>query len=145
MISPELKSALARLSTGRLQRLVDRIEAEPDIELTVRGWYPQCPMVAAGFSPSRDGAGPECRFAAEWDRCARAEPHWWHAFFPLPYRACRSDVRGLLRAANTVLAARDARVAAAASDTGRREQATGTNFSIPPGFMEPRRTRRDRG
>lgn len=113
MISEPLTAALADLSTTRIQRLVDAIESDATIKLTVRAWSPNCPMVAAGFDPC-DGFVldcPERRFAAAWDRFAKPEPRyrWAPVFFPLVRSARRSDVQALLRAANEVLAARQER------------------------------------
>jgi len=112
----DLTKALDALSTERLQRLVDRIEHDPDIEVTVGASRPQCPMVLAGLDPqTATPHGPEHRFAAVWDRCATAEPGWW---MPVPSAgrpARRSDVQLLLRTANAVLATRLVREAAAAT------------------------------
>jgi hypothetical protein len=112
MTTQDLTTALEGLSTERIQRLVDRLEREPDIKVTVRAWRPQCPMVLAGFEPLTEPANaPEQRFAAVWDRFARPERR--HRL-PLPWDlasaqvACRTDVQRLLHQANGVLAARSA-------------------------------------
>jgi hypothetical protein len=111
----ELQQALANLATERIQRLVDRLEAKPEVTCTVGAWRPSCPMVLAGFDPrTASPSSPETRFAAVWDRVAVARrERWWS----LPLRrfgpgrvACRADVRLLLRAANGVLAHRAALV-----------------------------------
>jgi hypothetical protein len=113
MTTEDLKIALEGLSTERIQRLADRLEREPEIEVTVKAWRPQCPMVLAGFEPLTEPANaPEQRFAAVWDRFARPERR--HRL-PLPWDlastqvACRADVQRLLHQANGVLAARSAR------------------------------------
>lgn len=110
MTTEDLQTALEGLSTERIQRLVDRLEAEPDIEVTVKAWRPQCPMVLAGFEPLTEPANaPEQRFAAVWDRFARPERR--HRL-PMPWDvgsahvACRTDVQRLLHRANAVLAVR---------------------------------------
>jgi hypothetical protein len=106
----DLQSALEQLSTERLRRLVDRLERDPDVKVTVGAWRPRCPMVLAGFDPKTADANlPEHRFAAVWDHFASPEAKWW---FPLPSTgraARRSDVQLLLRRANAVLAYRNAR------------------------------------
>jgi hypothetical protein len=110
MTLDDLHTALEGLSTERLERLVDRLERDPDIEVTVGAWVPRCPMVIAGFDPTcSEGNQPEHRFAAVWDRFARSEQK-----FRIPLRfagrpARRSDVQLLLRRANAVLANRSAR------------------------------------
>jgi hypothetical protein len=113
MTIEDLQTALEGLSSARIQRLVDRLEQEPDIQVTVKAWRPQCPMVLAGFEPLTEPANaPEQRFAAVWDRFARPERR--HRL-PLPWDiasaqvACRADVQRLLHRANAVLAARAAR------------------------------------
>lgn len=113
MTIEDLQTALEGLSSARIQRLVDRLEQEPDIQVTVKAWRPQCPMVLAGFEPLTEPANaPEQRFAAVWDRFARAERR--HRL-PLPWEiasaqvACRTDIQRLLHRANAVLAARAAR------------------------------------
>ena len=110
MTVDELQSALEQLSTDRLQRLVDRLERDPDIKVTVGAWRPRCPMVLAGFDPRSAPANrPEHRFAAVWDQSANSDAKWW---FPLPSAgrtARRSDVQLLVRRANAVLAYRAAR------------------------------------
>ncbi|HUA47991.1 MAG TPA: hypothetical protein VMA77_22325 [Solirubrobacteraceae bacterium] len=106
----DLQTALEALSTERLERLVDFLERDPDVKVTVGAWRPRCPMVIAGFDPSRAVANqPECRFAVVWDDFARSE---WRFRIPLPYAgrtARRSDVQLLLRRANAVLAYRSTR------------------------------------
>jgi hypothetical protein len=113
MTIEDLQAALEGLSSARIQRLVDRLEQEPDIQVTVKAWRPQCPMVLAGFEPLTEPANaPEQRFAAVWDRFARPERR--HRL-PLPWDiastqvACRLDVQRLMHRANAVLAARAAR------------------------------------
>jgi len=116
MTIEDLQTALEGLSTERIQRLVDRLEQDPSISVTVKAWRPQCPMVLAGFEPLTGPANaPEQRFAAVWDRYARAERR--HRL-PLPWDiasaqvACRGDVQRLLQRANAVLAQRAARAEA---------------------------------
>lgn len=102
-----LQQALEGLSTARLRRLVDRLERDPDVELTIGAWRPQCPMVLAGYDP--DGAHsntPEHLFAGAWDRFAKPDLHWWVPLPLGPRRARRADVQLLLRTANAVLARR---------------------------------------
>jgi hypothetical protein len=118
----ELMSALAELSSERLQRLVERLEREPDVALTVGSWQPCCPMVLAGFNPATaTGEVPEQRFAGAWDRFATPRPRrrWIPA---LPWRTANAarpaDVQFLLRRANAVLAARLAQ-----PPTGQTEEA----------------------
>ena len=123
MMINDLQTALEALSTERLQRLVDRLEQDPDIKVTVGAWRPRCPMVLAGFDPGDpDSNVPERRFAAVWDRFAASEPKWW---IPLPRAgrtATRSDVQLLLRRANAALAcgARRSRPDDRRPDTARR-------------------------
>jgi len=116
MISQPLGAALADLSTARIQGLVDVIERDSDIQLTVGAWLPNCPMVAAGFEPERGYAAhcPERRFAAAWDRFAKTDRRhlWVPGFVPAVRYARRRDVQALLRAANELLAARQLRDAA---------------------------------
>jgi hypothetical protein len=110
----ELQKALGLLATERIQRLVDRLEAKPEVACTVGSWRPGCPMVLAGFDPrTASPSAPETRFAAVWDRVAVARrERWWS--LPLSFGpgrvACRADVRLLLRTANSVLAQRAALV-----------------------------------
>lgn len=107
MTAEDLVAALQELSTVRLQSLVDRLEREPQVRLTVGTWWPQCPMVLAGFDPRRASRkAPEHRFAQVWDEFALPRPT---RGFPTPRigrQASRRDVQMLLRAANGVLAAR---------------------------------------
>ena len=113
----DLQSALDGLPTERLERLVDRLEADPDIKVTVGAWRPQCPMVLAGFDPSHtDPDNPEYRFATVWDRFA-TPARWWMPLRLTGRPACRADVQLLLRRASEVLAHRAAREAA-----GRRSR-----------------------
>lgn len=113
MTIDDLKTALEGLATDRLQRLVDRLEQEPDVKVTVGAWRPQCPMVLAGFEPLIAAPNaPEQRFAAVWDRFAtRERQRLWLFPFTLAARrvASREDVKRLLRTANEVLAARQPR------------------------------------
>jgi len=112
MTIDDLQRALEGLSTERLQRLVDRLEQDPDIKVTVGAWRPRCPMLLAGFDPQAAGANlPEHRFAAVWDQFASSEMKWWR---PLSRArnartARHSDVQVLLRRANAALAYRSAR------------------------------------
>ena len=107
MTIDDLQTALDALSTDRLQRLVDRLEQDPDIKGTVSAWRPRCPMVLAGFEPGdADSNVAERSFATVWDQVAASEPTWW---IPLPSAgrtATRSDVQLLLRRANAILACR---------------------------------------
>lgn len=118
----DLVTALEGLGTERLQHLVDTLEREPDVDVTVGSWRPHCPMVLAGFDPTEAcGDAPEKRFAAAWDRFATPQRDrrrlrglaWWGTRTAQP-----SDVRFLLRQANAVLAARlaEPRVDAGVSD-----------------------------
>lgn len=106
----DLQAALDDLSTERLQRLVDRLEHEPDIAVSVGTWRPQCPMVLAGFDPqAATSKVPEQWFASVWDRVAAPDPKWP---FRLPFAhrtARRADIQLLVRGANAVLAHRAAR------------------------------------
>lgn len=110
MTVDDLQTALEGLSTDRLQRLVTRLERDPDVKVTVGAWRPRCPMVLAGFDPRTETPNqPEHRFALVWDHFASSEARWW---IPLPSAgrtARRSDVQLLLRRANAVLAYRTAR------------------------------------
>jgi hypothetical protein len=105
----DLDGALECLSTARIEQLVDRLERDPDVELTIGAWRPQCPMVLAGFDPdTAESNTPEHRFARAWDRLAKPDMRWW---MPLPRgrgTARHSDVQLLLRTANAVLARRAA-------------------------------------
>jgi hypothetical protein len=119
MTIDDLKSALEKLSTERIERLVSTLEKDPNLKVTVGAWRPQCPMLLAGFDPLKSSpTAPEQRFAAVWDRFAAAEARPWWA---LPFSfgrgrvARRTDVQTLLRVANGVLASRTA--------GGEREQA----------------------
>lgn len=111
---PSLETALESLPTPRIQRLVNRLELDPELEVTVGGWWPQCPMTLAGYEARQDAAGcqfgPEHRFAIAWDHFAQREHRrWWHSVINTPYRARRSDVQALLRMANATLAHRAGR------------------------------------
>jgi len=113
MTAADLRGALDGLTSERIQCLVDRLEDDPEIEVTVGAWRPQCPMVLAGFYPLRCAINaPETRFAAVWDNYARGERRRWR--LPASLRlshgapARREDVKVLLRTANTILAARTA-------------------------------------
>lgn len=110
MTTDDLQVALDGLTTERVRRLADRLEQDPEIEVTVGAWVPHCPMMLAGFDP---GAAPtytpEQYFEDTWNRFALPAPTpWWCA--PVPFRAGRaarrSDVQQLLRAAKRVLDAR---------------------------------------
>lgn len=134
MISHALASALADLSTDRIQRLVDRIENEADIELTVRAWRPQCPMVIAGFDPEKAAKNTaEQRFAFAWDRFAvEKQPRWWTPRLRHPtHRARQCDVQALLRAANAMLAQRTGERSAPGRQ--RVAEAPRTERVAPPG------------
>ena len=106
-----LRNALAQLPVARLLRLVDALERDPDVQLTVGSWRPQCPMVLAGFDPDNAEAdAPERLVAAAWDAFARSEPRRRRRMPWCSTRvACRGDVQFLLRCANATLAARHAR------------------------------------
>lgn len=111
--TPSVQTALKGLPTSRIQRLVDELEADPDVEVTVCGWWPQCPMTLAGYqylqSTIECNSGPERQFAVAWDHFAQRESkRWWHTIVDTPHRARRGDVQALLRAANEVLASRSA-------------------------------------
>jgi hypothetical protein len=110
MTLDDLQTALEGLSTERLERLVDRLERDPDITVTVGAWRPQCPMVIAGFDPVHATANePEHCFAFVWDHFARPEQRHWIPLRSVGGTARRSDVQILLRRANAVLAYRSAR------------------------------------
>jgi len=106
----DLTTALNGLSTTRLQLLADGLERDPEAKVTVGAWRPRCPMVLAGYDPmSGSGHGPEDRFAHAWDRFASPASAW--GWLPRLGRDARhSDVQALLRATNTVLAARLAQI-----------------------------------
>jgi hypothetical protein len=109
-----LEAALQELSTRRLTRLAARLESTPDVKLSVGSWWPQCPMVLAGFDPRHASpAAPEHHFAAVWDQIAVGRPRWrWLSFPGGPLIARTSDVQLLIRTVNSVLAARHARARA---------------------------------
>jgi hypothetical protein len=110
MTLDDLQTALEALSTQRLELLVDRLERDPDVKVTVGAWLPQCPMVRAGFEPTRAMANqPEHRFAEVWDRFARSDQKFRIPLRPVGRTTRRSDVQLLLRRANSVLAYRSAR------------------------------------
>lgn len=124
MTADDLRRALEGLTSERLQCLVDRLEYDPDIKVTVGAWRPQCPMVLAGFYPLRCSLNaPETRFAAVWDNFARSERQRWR--WPIRLRlsygsvARREDVKVLLRTANAVLAARTDHGPPGAGGSGR--------------------------
>jgi hypothetical protein len=105
----DLQDALEGLASERLQRLVDRLEHDPGIAVTVGSWLPHCPMVLAGFDPARGEPDcPEQQFAAVWDRFAAPRPRrrWRALVWPAPQHARRADVQFLLRAASATLATR---------------------------------------
>lgn len=138
MISPSLAAALADLPTERIQRLVDAIEGDTAIKLTVGAWLPSCPMVAAGFEPQH-GFAPDCperRFAAAWDRFAKTERRlvWHPGFAPGARIARRADVQALLRAANAALAAQQE----SAHATPRSAEYQPTFVPPAPGLRFPR-------
>jgi hypothetical protein len=137
MISPSLAAALADLPTERIQRLVDAIEGDATIKLTVGAWLPGCPMVVAGFDPQHGFAleCPERRFAAAWDRFAKTERRrlWHPGFVPIARFARRADVQALLRAANGMLAARQ--------ETAHAKQRSLTSTILPASIMPPTSTR----
>jgi len=110
MTVADLQSALESLSSERLELLVDQLERDPAVKLTIGAWRPQCPMVLAGFEPiGAPRNAPEYRFAAVWDRLANAERQ---RRLPVPWDfgakrvACRADAQRLLHGANHVLARR---------------------------------------
>jgi hypothetical protein len=110
MTIDDLQTALESLPTERLERLVDRLERDPEINVTVGAWLPHCPMVLAGFDPGHaDSNLPEHRFAAVWDRVATPKTRSWLALPATGRPARRSDVQLLLRRANAVLAYRATR------------------------------------
>jgi len=120
MTIDDLQRALEGLSTKRLERLVDRLEEDPDVKVTVGAWRPGCPMLLAGFDPRTAGANlPEHRFAAVWDEFASSDRKWWRPLSSSARTARCSDVQLLLRRANAVLAYRSARTRSAARCTGR--------------------------
>jgi hypothetical protein len=133
----DLQTALEGLTTERIQRLVDHLEANPDTSVTVGAWRPRCPMVLAGFDPATACPhAPETRFAAVWDRVAvPRRGRWWH--LPLgfvPGRvARRGDVRMLLRRANAVLAHRAAVVPDAQREMTRIETRPAHQANPKPG------------
>jgi hypothetical protein len=110
-----LSRALEQLPLERLERLVDALERDPDAQLSVGSWRPQCPMVLAGFDPDHAAAdAPERVFAGAWDAFARSEPRrrrrrlaWCTTRV-----AARHDVQALWRSANATLAARHAHTVA---------------------------------
>ena len=70
----DLQTVLEGLSTERLEPLVDRLEQDPNVKVTVGAWLPRCPIVIAGFDPASAQADrPEHRFAPVWDHFARSE------------------------------------------------------------------------
>ena len=117
MTADDLREALSGLSTERVQRLADRLSADPGLEVTIGSWFPQCPMVLAGFDgTTAPPTAPERRFAAVWDRLARSERSRWPRWPWLSRRARREDVQLLLRTANAVLALRQRGPHAAQTD-----------------------------
>ncbi len=127
----DLQKALNGLETERIQRLVDRLESDPDIRVTVGGWRPRCPMVLSGFDPSTAAvSAPEVRFAKAWDQFALAAPwRWWRPVQIFAARtARRSDVQLLLRNANRVLAER----AAVAGELRTSTRASSAGSSASP-------------
>lgn len=120
MTADDLRYALSGLSTERIQRLADRLSADPGLEVTIGSWFPQCPMVLAGFDgTTAPPTAPERRFAAVWDRLARSERSRWPRWPWLSKRARREDVQLLLRTANAVLALRRYGPHAAQTDAAR--------------------------
>jgi len=103
-----LDAALARLPIGRLRRLVDGLERDPDIEVTVGAWRPQCPMVIAGFDPGTTEINTaEEQFAFAWDSFAEAQAGDPSSGEPVSAGPARqSDVQTLLRMATAQLAHR---------------------------------------
>ena len=90
----DLQTALEGLSTERLEPLVDRLEQDPDVKVTVGAWLSRCPMVIAGFDPASAQADrPEHRFALVWDHFARSERRLW-----MPLRIRRTYRPALRRA-----------------------------------------------
>ena len=110
MTVDDLQTAVDGLSTERLTRLVDRLERDPDVKVTVGASRLACPMVLAGFNPQRAEADqPEHRFAVVWDQFARSEARSWIRLRRPRRTARRADVQLLLRRANAVLAYRSVR------------------------------------
>jgi hypothetical protein len=107
MRAQELQTALEALPAELIQRLTDRLEADPDMRVTVGHWH-RCPMTIAGvdrFEIVEDG--PEHRFASAWDRYASAASRLtWRHFPVISASAAKADVQTLLRLANATLAAR---------------------------------------
>ncbi len=107
MRAQELQAALEALPAELIQRLTDRLEADPDMRVTVGHWH-RCPMTIAGvdrFEIVEDG--PEHRFASAWDRYASAASRLTWRYFPvISASAAKADVQALLRLANATLAAR---------------------------------------
>ena len=134
MTSKDLEGGLEGLSTERLLRLVDCLEKDPDVELTIGAWRPLCPMVLAGFNP--DGASSntaENRFASAWDRFAKPQWRWRTLVAPARRIARRSDVQVLTRTANGVLARRASRDATrAASALSQRHGVANYNDTWRP-------------
>jgi hypothetical protein len=103
-----LHSAIRGLSTDRITTLVERLENDPTIMLTVGSWRPRCPMTLAGFDPATAPEdAPEKRFATVWDRVAERRRHGlWRSSRGSVAR--RESVQALLRLSNMVLAERAA-------------------------------------
>ncbi len=110
MTTNDLQTALDGLPTERIRRLADRLQHDPDTEVTVGAWVPRCPMMLAGFDPRGVSTyTPEQYFEDTWNRFALPAPTpWWTPPVPLSAgrAARRADVQQLLRAVNRVLDAR---------------------------------------
>jgi hypothetical protein len=102
--------AVEALSDQRLRRLVERLERQPDVEVTVGAWRPQCPTVLAGFDPGGPALNtPEERFALAWDNFATPPGDASlrrKAGQPASRPARRPDMRALLQAAQRALPSR---------------------------------------
>jgi len=103
-----LRAALRQLGSERLANLVSRLD-EPTIRIAVGQWYPDCPMILAGFNPYRSlvALTPEHVFAQAWDSFAAParRPLGWGR---LPRIADPEDVDALRRCASEELAERAA-------------------------------------
>ena len=129
-----LETALRGLSTRRLARLAACLESTSDLKLSVGSWWPQCPMVLAGFDPRQASpVAPEHYFAAVWDHVAVGKPRWrWIALPGGPLVARQCDVQLLLRTVNAVLAARHAHARARGNARRLRRDPTRMPSSSPP-------------
>lgn len=136
----QMRVALGELSTERLQRLVDRLERNPDVKVTVGSWHPQCPMVLAGFDPvGAEARCPEQCFAEAWDRFAKTEPgtRWQAILWPAPRSARRSDVQLLLRSASAALAGAGSLSRGPKPPGVSRHQRASSSDSLPLSGLRP--------